>query len=91
MNAATLLQGLTYGTHFYSSVQGVQHEAGAWAENYGFIQKVVALPPWKKLHTHLQRAAQGLNASVDSCAHWAAWTWHFSLRLCLVRCVLGPQ
>ena len=40
------------GTRFHPSVQGVQHEACAWAENYGFIQKIVALhlqPHWQKL------------------------------------------
>ena len=43
------------GTRFHPSVQGVQHEACAWAENYGFIQKIVALhlqPHWQKLHAH---------------------------------------
>ena len=68
----------TCGTRFHPSVQGVQHEACAWAENYGFIQKIVALhlqPHWQKLHAHLRGAAQRVHASMDSGAHWDAWTW----------------
>ena len=49
------------GTRFHPSVQGVQHEACAWAENYGFIQKIVAFylqPHWQTLHAHLRGAAE---------------------------------
>ena len=73
-------KGFTCDTRFHPSVQGVQHEACAWAENYGFLQKTDALhlqPHWKKLYRHLRGAAQGVHASMDSSAHWAAWTWQF--------------
>ena len=69
------------GTRFHPSVQGVQHEACAWVENYGFIQKIVALhlqPHSQKLHAHFRGAAQRVLASMDSGAHWAAWTWQFA-------------
>ena len=74
-------KGSRHGSRFHPSVQGVQHEACAWAENYGFIQKIVALHPqphWQKLHAHLRGAAQRVHASMDSSAHWAAWTWQFA-------------
>ena len=59
------------------------HEGGAWAENYGLIQKIVALhlqPHWKKPDAHLRGAAQGLHVSVHRAAHWAAWAWQFAPR-----------
>ena len=61
------------GTRFHPSVQGVQHEACAWTENYGFIQKIVALHlqlHWQKLRALLRGAAQRVHASINSGAHW---------------------
>ena len=66
-------KGSRCGTRFHPSVQGVPHEVCAWAENYGFIQKIVALhlrSQWKKFHTHLRGAAQRVHASMDSGMHW---------------------
>ena len=64
---ATPLQEFTLWCTLPPSVQGVQHEACAWAENYAFIQKIVALhlqPHWQKLDAHLRGAAQGVHASM---------------------------
>ena len=80
---ATPLQGFTCDIRFYPSLQAIQHEAGAWEENYGLVQKMDALhlqPELKKPHAHLRGAAQGLHVSMYSGAHWAAWTWQFAWR-----------
>ena len=72
---ATPRQGFTCDTRLHPSVQGVQHGTCAWAGNYGILQKIVALhlqPHWKKLYANLRSAAQGVHASVNGGAHWAA-------------------
>ena len=74
-------KGSRCGSRFHPCVQGVQHEVCACAENYGLIQKIVALHlelHWQKINAHLRGAAQRVHASMDSGAHWAAWTWQFA-------------
>ena len=76
---ATPLQGFNCATRFYSSVQGVQHEAGGWAEKYGFTQKIVALylqPNWKNLHaTHIGPHGHRSLLCYDA---WYAVYWDYS-------------